>query len=323
MRVAVLGLLAGLALYGVPVQAQSTGLFRDYTALTTPRTDIPIGARWIPGTGPDGTADSSNVTVSKGANSLTLNSNLQRDIGFGLSSYLGLSANRSAVRSVNLEGIEIHRVADIGKVQVNAGGQVLYEGIRAKTVELTVDSSVGAELTAGATVRGIPVSANVVQGNTRKITLDGSNLFLAYQVISFDSAQRRETEKRHRGGEVTLNNTYRVTFCRCHENGDVDVRFQILMAPRPDGTFATRMITHRPSPGGWSEISLPRYFNGNRLTAASATVHYNPLRDCSNGITDGAGNPVCFVSFPDSANKITLRTTTFRIRRVERPSGTF
>lgn len=317
-EVAFVGTLSVLA---VPASAQSTGLFKEYTALVTPRDDLPIGAVWLPSIGPDGNWDETNITKTSGANSISLNSSLKRQIGLGLGNLLGLNGGANVIRSVKVDGIEIHRVADISKLKINAGQQVLYEGIKARRIELTVDAGATADLTVKAQSLGVPIVAAASGGNTSKVTLDGSNLFLAYQVISLGVPKVKTKERRHEGDETVFDKTHRFTFCRCHENGDVDVRYQNLKAPTANGTFETKTMTISPGPG-WTEISLPPYLSGNTLAATSATIRYNPRQDCG-AIYKESGEPVCFIFFDEEANNITMRTATFSIKRVKEPSATF
>lgn len=321
MRTILLALTMGSILASSPVSAQSTGLFKEYTPLVTPRSDLPIGALWIPSVGPSDGGDPANVSVQQGVSTISLDSTTRQKIGFGLGNFLNLSGGGDVIKSVDIDGIEIHRVADVGKLSITAGQQVLFEGIKARRIALTVGSDKAAEVTANAAAKGIPVVASASAGSAQKITLDGTNLFLAYQVVGFNNPKVKTVRKKHKGSEVTIGDGYRFTFCFCHDNGDADVRVQNLKMPDINGKFPMTKELY-PANASWLELSLPRQLSKNRLTAASATVRIRQHKSCFAEETT-TGEKLCLVSFPGEANDVTLRTTTFQIERNKKPSATY
>jgi hypothetical protein len=310
---------AVIVLASSPTIAQTDGIFRDYAALTVPRADIPVGAEWIPGVGPNGDGASDNISVAAGMSASTINTTLHRKIAFGLGSLLGLDADSATDRTVGLEGIEIHRVKDIGKLRLAAGQQVLFEGIKAKRILVTVDKARSAQLQAAAQAKGIPITASIDAGSTRKITLDGSNLFLAYQVIALESPRVREETKYHLGQDITLSNTYRFRFCECADAGGIKISMTNLLAPDASGGFVTQTWT-MPANAAWAEYSLPAFRRGNTITAAMVTVKF--LNDRIY-FTTPAGEQKFMSNYPKERNSIELRTTTFTIQPVRNPSATY
>lgn len=311
--------------------AQSTGLFTEYNALTTPRADVPIGALWLPSVGPAGPGQSDNVTVTRGVSSNNLSSNLKKKIGLGLSNLLGLNAGSTTITSVELQDVEIHRVGDMSRLNVAAGQQVLYEGLKAGRITVTIDRTSAANLNAAAAARGLPITASVDVGNNRKITFNGSNLFLAYQVVSFGSPQVSIKRHKYKDSLVTINNFHRFTF---HMNGEGDnarvsqVRYQNLASPLPDGSFPTQIIPVKELQRGngyygiW-DFTLPRYISGNRLTATGVTIDHERNRICFNpdNVANTDGSRLC-ISGPTEGT-IEIRSSTFKIGRVNNPSATY
>lgn len=299
--------------------AQTEGVFRDYVALTVPRENIPVGAEWIPGVGPNGEAASDNVNVSFGMSGTSITTNLRRKIAFGLGSLLGLDGNTATERTITLEDIEIHRVKDIARLRLAAGQQVLFEGIKAKSISIKVDKSKGAQIEAAANAKGLPITASVDAGDSRRITIDGSDLFLAYQVISFENPRVRVETRPHGGREATFNNTYRFRLCECADDGGVNVYMTNLLAPTPGGGFETKTWT-MPANAAWAEYGLPPHKRGNTVTAAMATVRYRNDRIY---FTTPSGEDKFMSTFPRERNSIELRSTTFTIRPVRNPSATY
>ena len=247
------------ALVAAPLHADIAGISSEYTTLQTPKDNLPIGAEWIPGYGPNGDGTPDNVTISKGFASSSIKSQTRNQIGASLGAVLGISLDINKIKNVELEGIEIHRVADLSKLPLKAGQQVIFEGIKAKRVTITVDKGADAGLSASTTVDGIAAVGKVDVGNSSKITLNGVDLFLAYQVASFNNPTTASKTLSHGGGkEVIFNDKYRFIFCMCHENGDVDVRFQNLSAPGPGGNFETILFTY-PGKSTWVEYRSVSY----------------------------------------------------------------
>lgn len=299
--------------------AQTTPIFQEHSALAVPRANIPIGAEWIPGVGPNGAGNAGNVDIAQGMSASSINTVTRRKIALGIGTLLGLNANSSNEQTVKLEGIEIHRVKDIGQLSLAAGQQVLFEGIKAKTISITVDKSQGAALKAAAQAKGIPISADVDAGNTRKISLDGSDLFLAYQVISFSDPRVRTSLKYHGGKEITIDETYRFRFCECLPDGGVEVYMTNLLAPTTSGTYST---TKWSIPGNiaWSEFGLPPHRRGETITATMATIRYRNDRIY---MTAPSGEERFLSNYPRERNSIELRSTSFKIKPVKNPSATY
>lgn len=237
-------------------QAQTGSLFDKYTVMVTPKADVPVGARWIPGVGPSGSGTEANVSVSAGAASSTVNSTTKKQMSLSVAQFLGFSGNSSQAINVTLESLEVHRVTDLTKLKIKPGEQVLYEAIKAKKIVFKADDATAVGVKASATARGIPISADVSTGNDSAITLDGSNLFLAYQVIQLKPAKISTIRKDHKGEEVTISDTYRFQFCRCLPNDGVRISVTNLRAPNPDGTFDRSTYQMKDQRGGWLDIPL-------------------------------------------------------------------
>lgn len=311
--------------------AQQTGLFKEYDALVTPRADVPIGALWIPGIGPSGNGAEGNIAITKGVSSNTISSNVRKQIGLGLGKLFGLGGGRNTVKSVELADVEIHRVSDIGELKINAGQQFLLEAIKAGRITIVIDEASNATLNANAATQGIPITANLDLGNVRKVTLDGSNLFLAYQVASLGSPKVTISKYNYKGPTVTLANTHRFLFYSEDTTSDqrvTQVRYQNIRAPRADGSFPTSVIKVNESKQGsefrgiW-DFTLPRQLVGSTLTATGITINHRRGQVCFSPqeITNSDGSQMCINGGPEG--KIEIRTTTFKMVRVKKPSGTY
>lgn len=303
--------------------AQTGSLFDKYTVMITPKADVPVGARWIPGVGPSGSRTDDNVSISAGSAASKITSTTKRQMSLSVAQFFGFSDNSSQSIDVSLESLEVHRVIDLTKLKIKPGEQVLYEAIKAKKIVFRTDNINAAQLKANATARSIPIDAEASASGGSAITLDGSNLFLAYQVVQLKPAKLSTVRKAHNGQEVTISGTYRFQFCRCLPDDGVRISVTNLLAPNADGSFDRSTYVIKDQRGGWLDIPLGGRLVGNKLTSAIATVKYGsffPMR----GVTVVAtGEPLRFEDFSSEFNNVTVRSTTSEIEPVSKPQGIY
>ncbi|WP_420137478.1 hypothetical protein [Sphingomonas sp.] len=307
-----------LAAFGTAADARD--LLTDYTLLTVPRSTLPIGARWIPNVGPSGSGATNNVTIARGSDSTRIDATTRRNLSLSLANLLGLGASSLDHTDVELSGVEIYRVDDLTKLNIRPGEQVLYEGIKAKSIKLRLNQVAADQVSANAAVHKIPVSLGGSSGSERAVTIDGSDLFIAYKVVEIGAPKMAEAKVYHQGEPVIVAGAYRFQFCRCLPDDGVRVTVANILTPRPDGSFEQAHYTLKEGPNNWIEVPLPARSEGAKWTAASATVRYNGLHPMP-GVTKD-GQPVAMRYFTKKENVITLRTVTSQIKSVSRPSGT-
>lgn len=316
--------------FGNLAAAQDYNLFKAYTALNLPRSSVPVGAKWIPGTGPTGPAlPVDMLDTSTSLDATTIDASLERNLTFSIAKYLGLNAAQTAKINAKFTNLSIVRVNDLSRVtHVRAGEQILFEAIKAGTIKITTATDLAGTIEANAQTKGIDVVAKAGGEHATSITLDGRNLFVAYQVLSFDSGKASTKTVNHRGGDVIIDKTYRFRFCQCTPGQVIHIEIQDLTAPRLDGTLDTQVIRFDPVSDRLIEYNLKPHFDGDKVTAARVFFRYLATQECTpmGGMTDKNGNPVRLcgeIKYPKGQNSITLTRTAFKIHPVSNPGGNY
>lgn len=302
-------------------QVDVGGMFKDYTPISTPQSDVPVGAQWVPGIGPAGdAADSSNIRVSKGAANVDLSGNSQKSIGFSLASFLGLNGEKAKKTKIKLENISIYRVKDFSALKVGAGQQAITAAVKAGSISIESDEATVADIKAAASARGIPISGEFGSGKSKKLVLNGSDLFVAFQVIEFKAdGKPKEKTYRHDGKAITIADTYAFDFCRCGPDDAIRIHIRNLAAATVGGEFPLKTVNSKDSPNATVEVPLPSYLRGSKMTTASALISYDSGESCFATTTDG--KDVCLLTFPKQNNEVRLRTRTISFVPVKQPMG--
>lgn len=315
-----------LSTVSVPGFAKTVDPLANYAALDFPRSGVPIGARWIQGTGPDGAAtEGSNISHSSGLASMVLTSTLKRDMSFNLGRFLGLTAKKARNLNATYSALSVDRVADITRIEgLKPGGQILYEAIKAGKIEIKTDQSTGQTLKAAAEAKGIPIIGSAEAGNTATITLNGSDLYVAYRVMTVTTPTKnvvRSSFSNMASGFETEVGDFRVSRQQAGANcdsGTSPIPFQVINTATPDlsGSFPTKILNVSsgavPQSFGWPVTQI-----GNQLQAVSLRISYAP----SVRRFVQAGQHICFVDYPSDGNFVEVTTTVFTLQPLAKPSG--
>jgi hypothetical protein len=314
----------------LPAASLNQNLFSNFVAMKLPQREVPVGAKWLPGIGPTGPgADTDNLVTSQSVTNDVITSTLKRQLAFSVGTFLGLDANRSQTLDATFANLSVVRVSDLTKIRtVRAGDQLLYLAIKAGKISIKTDTGSAASLKAGAERKDVPVTLTASGGNTSVITLDGSDLFIAYQVLQLGKPQVRQTIVPHKGGEAILLGKYRFRFCQCAPGNPVTVEWGNLSDVGTDGVIVTKRITFHPVTERLNEYPLDSDFAGNTITAARVRFLYRATQECTpmGGVSTPAGVPTRLcgpIQFPKADNKIVLTTTSFVLSPVARPDGPF
>lgn len=157
-----------------------------YQIMDNPRSSVPLGAIWINNFGPNGNGiDATDIEQIRGIESYTYTSQINADMTAKLANMLGISGNIAKRVSLTLQGIEIYRVKDIFLSTAVAGENILYEAV--KVQKITAESTSGgiAEISSQLQSKGIPFVIDIGGSGGQRASIDGSNLFIAFKVISF------------------------------------------------------------------------------------------------------------------------------------------
>jgi hypothetical protein len=153
-------LIAGVASASVAAPSYvPTGseIFEDYTALSEPRADVPVGALWVQDYGPFGEgAAADNLVTVRSVSALTLNREQNVRLTLGVLSFLNIDPGLRSQMTARFSDITIVRVKEMAKLSGPPGEPRIYEALRAGIVTVTLNNDLGTDI---GTFGGVPVPA--------------------------------------------------------------------------------------------------------------------------------------------------------------------
>lgn len=192
-----------------------------------PRADVPVGAVWQQGIGPNGAgAPPEALQLSAAPSVMTSNSQFKLGAELSILQWLGLTTSLAGTTKVNITDVQTLTVKDITALRVQPGNQVIYEAVKVGGFSVQTDSSSQAAMKAALEQRSLNVKAET--GNS--LVVSGSNLYVAYRVITLNAPKiisRKKQELRYER-EFQLG-SYRLNFrtggflnCICSEVDKID-----------------------------------------------------------------------------------------------------
>lgn len=200
--------LTFLSLTPLSLAAQS---FDGFVRLSTPRQEVPIGARWQQGIGPDAPGVSpSSVRVSRSYSALTADSNFRTAVQASIISWLGLSGDLRRSTEIRMEDVEVHTLADMREASLEPGNHILYEAIRVG--KLRVRTTAGGRTAVQAALQRSIGSGSVEAEGGNTFVADGVDLFVGYRVIELRAPRVSRNSYRIRGAQRQVMGNYEVSF---------------------------------------------------------------------------------------------------------------
>lgn len=192
-------ILAGLALTSCSAsfaEVRTMPLFGGYSVLEIPRREVPVGARWIEGYGPDGPATpAENVVNETGLTSLTSNRDQQTSVGLRAAPFGSITPSSRDRATFTFGDVTVQRVRDVTRLNLRPGQSFIYEAIKAARVNLQLEQNRRNDVTAGISTLPVDLSGQLGIQNQRTMGVEGRDLFVAYRVMTAAPVR----DKRSRG----------------------------------------------------------------------------------------------------------------------------
>src|SRR5690554_1684569 len=130
----------------------SQKILGGFTVLKLPRADINIGAEWNNGIGTNGNGVSSdNLIISQSINSYDLDKSFKQNLELSIFNFLNLGAGYSNSVTISFDKLNIYTVKDFSKTNVRSGQSILYEGIKADSIFIKINTNIDNEIKADIT----------------------------------------------------------------------------------------------------------------------------------------------------------------------------
>lgn len=158
--------------------------FQGYVAINAPRPDVPVGALWIDGFGPTGSAAPlDNLETVRSLNGVTIDKGLQLALTAGLFSMFGIEPRLRDRYTARFTDLTIVRVKEVSQLAGPKGEPRIIEALKAASITISRDGEIGLSArTTGWQQRDIEgVSSN---GRSRNYAIEGRNLFIAMRIAT-------------------------------------------------------------------------------------------------------------------------------------------
>jgi hypothetical protein len=271
-------------------------IFEDYTALSEPRADVPVGALWVQDYGPFGEgAAADNLVTVRSVSGLSLNREQNLRLTLGLLSFLNIDPGLRSQMTARFSDITIVRVKEVAKLSGPPGEPRIYEALRAGTVTVTLNNDLGTDL---GTFGGVPLPATgrAQAGRKRSSSMEGRDLFIAYRVVTPRLVSARPEEVPLRLASKDLGTgEYRLALgpdafaaCSCAGSSSeetescLDAAEVPLVLSRPNGSAAGQSVTTAKARNGVeTNVALPVPVSdgsGGVFTALTVKLSLHPSK---------------------------------------------
>lgn len=167
-------------------------VYAAYSAIDEPRENVPVGALWIQGYGPYGEgAEADNLITIRSLGGYAVNSDVQIALTLGLGSLLNLDPTYRKHVTAKFSDVSIVRVKHVSKLAGPPNEPRIYEALRAGTITITAEKAFGTDLGESARSQGLVVLRRGDSGQTKSITIDGKDLFIAFRVVTLEPAHSK------------------------------------------------------------------------------------------------------------------------------------
>ncbi|PWT71227.1 MAG: hypothetical protein C5B59_18450 [Bacteroidetes bacterium] len=168
---------------------------QEFNVLSLPRTDIPIGAQWSENIGPINYAgldsQSLNHTISVETYDVDNSSGFNAGVRFSILSWLGINPSYQNDKnlSIKLKNLEIVSVGDIFKINFSDQTVVIWEAVKAGSVEIGTGKNISDTLGINVSPRNqnLKIAAQEAYSNHKSIKLTGKDIYIAYRLLRIGS----------------------------------------------------------------------------------------------------------------------------------------
>jgi hypothetical protein len=187
-----LKLIFSILLILISFSGISQNLLKGFEVLNIPRENISLGAEWINGVGANGNGVlPSNIIKSKSLNIFNSNKDFKQQIDLGILNFLGLSGDYLKNATITYKGLNIYTVADLAKTDIRSGQSILYEGIKADSINVKLNENIDASLKA---LIDEKIKIGIETDYNKGVSFSGDNLFLAYRVFEIGNLKIKTKE---------------------------------------------------------------------------------------------------------------------------------
>lgn len=173
------------------------GILSDYTINTLPSDRPIVGSKWSADLGPttEGlTGD--KIVISRSLNNMSLTAENKQQLNIALLTLLSLDGYGGNSISVVFNELQIHTIKNLYEVPLIKNEMLVFSAVKAKSFDLIYDKSLNSAVKAKIPLRNLKIDAETDLGGKKRLTLSGSDLFVAQKVVKVVGINTRTKSKK-------------------------------------------------------------------------------------------------------------------------------
>lgn len=185
---------------------QLKDVFAGYTLSKIPTNTSIVGSKWVVSLGAttDGLSED-RLTISQSLSSMSLNQENQENLAMALLSNLGLGGFSENEFNVVFNKLEVYTIKDLYSLPLVKGEKVVFSSIKASSFDLIFNKSIAANVMAKLPVELISIDSEIAYENKKRLSINGSNLFVAHKIVKVNKIETIEKSKKFNGSSEVKN----------------------------------------------------------------------------------------------------------------------
>lgn len=174
-------------------------ILEGYTISSLPTSKSIVGSKWVKGIGAttEGLPED-KLVIAESLALLSLNKNNEINIGAALISVLGLSGYNSSDIKVIINKLDVYTVKNLYELPLAQGEAFVFSSIKAESFDLEFDSKLSSAVDAKIMYANLPFRLSSSTDHRKRLTIEGSNLFVAHKIVKLDKVDERRKSKKMR-----------------------------------------------------------------------------------------------------------------------------
>ncbi|PJJ67336.1 hypothetical protein [Chryseobacterium geocarposphaerae] len=190
---------AGIFISQLHFSQQLKNILEGYTISKIPTNHSIVGAKWVTNLGAttDGLPEN-QLIISQSLNNLALDTENTGSLSLGLLSSLGLGGYSSNDLKVVFNKLEVYTVKDLYKLPLVEGEKMVFSSLNAAAFDLIFNDNISASIMAKLPKNTLEIEGEVDYGNKKRISVNGTNLFVAHKIVTIDKIKTKTKTKSFR-----------------------------------------------------------------------------------------------------------------------------
>lgn len=175
-------------------------ILEGYTVNKVPSDRLIVGAKWVKGfeATTEGLSED-KLIISKSLNQFSLDKESSESLGISVLSVLGLTGYSSNEITVIFNELQIYSIKNIYEIPLLEGEKIVFSAVKAGSFDLIFTNNLESAVKAKIPLKNLEIDAEVNLGDRKRITINGSNLFVAQKIAQVTKIITKTKSKKLKG----------------------------------------------------------------------------------------------------------------------------